>query len=99
LFTEEEWLDRKEAAARRSLKRAVLGLGDDMCDALHLSEEARAQPLLKDTLVSAGDLLGSDAALSMIEGSLGLPPSPLAPLARALSKIQTLSSLASTFRT
>lgn len=96
-LSEEEWLERREAAARAGLRRAVLGLGESVCHALQLPEETCRHPLVHEALESAGDFIGSDAALSMIEGSLGLPPSPLAPVAGTLKKIQSAATLAATF--
>jgi hypothetical protein len=95
LLSEEEWLERREAAARADLKRAVLGLGESVREALQLPQDTCRHPLVHDALSSAGDFLGSEAALDLIEGSLGLPPSPLAPVAATLKKIQQVSALAS----
>src|SRR5204862_994346 len=72
LLTEEEWIERRETAARDDLKRAVLGLGESVREALHLPEDTCRHPLVHDALECAGDFLGSDAAMSLIKGSLTL---------------------------
>jgi len=82
-LTEEEWLERREAAARADLKRAVLGLGESVREALQLPEDTCRHPLVHDALESAGEFLGSEAALSLIAGSL------------TVKKFQQLSTLAS----
>jgi hypothetical protein len=83
LLSEEEWLERREAAARADLKRAVLGLGESVREALQLPEDTCRHPLVHDALESAGDFLGSEAALSLIWGSL------------TMKKLQQVSGLAS----
>lgn len=92
--TEEQWIALKEQEARAGVQRALLGLGDDLCVALSLSTAPGAHPILRDALSSAGELLSSEAGLGMIEGSIGLPPSPLSGLAGALRRIEALAALA-----
>jgi hypothetical protein len=68
--TEEEWLDRKEQAAREALRVCVAGLADDLGSALNLPASVRRHALFEIALERAGQVLGSDPLLGAIESAV-----------------------------